>query len=253
MQIDLSGQVILVTGGSRGIGHAIVKTLAHAGATVAIHYHQQETPARALAAEVGPPSQAFQADLSDPTAVISLAEAVLQSYGHVHTLVNNAGLAISEDLHHASDEAWLHSWQKTLNVNLLAASLLCKKLLPQMIKAQAGRFIHIASRAAFRGDTSDYLAYAASKGGMVAMSRSLARGYGKQGIKSFVVAPGFTRTDMAQQFIEEYGEEYAVNDLALNQLTEPHDIAPTVAFLASGYMDHATGCTIDINAGSYVR
>lgn len=88
---------------------------------------------------------------------------------------------------------------------------------------------------------------------MVAMSRSIARAYGKNNVKSFVVAPGFVKTGMARQFIEQYGEEIVINDLALNRLTEPTDIAPTVVFLASGYMDHATGCTVDINAGSYVR
>ncbi len=253
MRIDFTGQFILVTGGSRGIGEAIVKTLAGVGATVAIHYHKQAQAAHLLAEAVGNDSKAFQADLSDPKATITLAEQVLSTYDHVHGLVNNAGVAICTEMDQADDARWVDEWQHTMSTNLLASSLLCKKILPSMIQSGGGRLVHIASRAAFRGDTPDYLAYAASKGGMVAMSRSLARGYGKQGIKSFVVAPGFTRTDMAQQFIEDYGESYALNDLALDELTEPKDIAPTVAFLLSGYMDHATGCTIDINAGSYVR
>ena len=88
---------------------------------------------------------------------------------------------------------------------------------------------------------------------MVAMSRSIARAYGRDNVKAFVIAPGFVRTGMARQFIEQYGEDIVVNDLALDRLTEPDDVAPTVVFLASGMMDHATGCTIDINAGSYVR
>lgn len=113
--------------------------------------------------------------------------------------------------------------------------------------------VHISSRAAFRGDTTAYMAYAASKGGMVSLSRSIARGYGKQGIKSFVVAPGFIQTDMAQQFIDVYGEQFVLDDLALDTLTQPKDLAPTVIFLLSGWMDHATGCTIDVNAGSYVH
>ena len=88
---------------------------------------------------------------------------------------------------------------------------------------------------------------------MVALSRSIARGFGKDGVKSFVVAPGFTRTEMAEDLIEEYGEELAMKDIALDRMTEPGDIAPMVVFLASGLADHATGATIDINAGSYVR
>lgn len=87
----------------------------------------------------------------------------------------------------------------------------------------------------------------------IAHTHPIARGFGKQGIKAFLVAPGFTRTEMAQSFIDRYGENYAVNDIALERLTEPDDIAPTVAFLLSGYADHATGSTIDLNAASYVR
>lgn len=113
--------------------------------------------------------------------------------------------------------------------------------------------IHISSRAGFRGDTAEYMAYAASKGGMLALSKSIARAYGKQHIYSFAIAPGFTLTDMAQQFVDKYGKDYILNDIALPEITLPKDIAPTVLFLASGHMDHATGTTIDINAGSYVR
>jgi NAD(P)-dependent dehydrogenase (short-subunit alcohol dehydrogenase family) len=88
---------------------------------------------------------------------------------------------------------------------------------------------------------------------MVALTRSIARGFGKRGVKAFVVAPGFTRTEMAQAFIDQYGETYATSDIALERMTEPDDIAPTVAFLLSGLADHATGSTIDLNAASYVR
>lgn len=113
--------------------------------------------------------------------------------------------------------------------------------------------MNVASRAAFRGDTPEYLAYAASKAGMVALVRSIARGCGKDGIVAFTVAPGFTRTEMAQDFIDAYGEDYASRDMALQRMTEPEDIAPTIAFLLSGMADHATGATIDLNAGSYVH
>ena len=122
-----------------------------------------------------------------------------------------------------------------------------------LLEHGGGRIINVASRAAFRGDTPEYVAYAASKGGVVALTRSLARGLGKQGVVAFTLAPGFTRTDMAQPFIDTYGADYATSDLALDRMTEPADIAPTIVFLASGQMDHATGATIDLNAGSYVH
>ncbi len=138
-------------------------------------------------------------------------------------------------------------------VNLTSAAILSRAAVNHFVKRGGGRIVNIASRAAFRGDTPEYLAYAAAKGGMVSMSRSIARAFGKQGVKSFVVAPGFVRTDINKPFIEQYGEDFLVKDLALARLTEPDDVAPTVVFLASGLMDHATGCSIDINAASYVR
>ncbi len=120
-------------------------------------------------------------------------------------------------------------------------------------KNGGGRFIYIGSRAAFRGETEEFLAYAASKGGLTSLARSVARSFGKENIKSFIVSPGFTRTQMAESFIEKYGEERVLKEIALNELTKPEDISPLIAMLCSGLMDHATGATIDINAGSHIR
>lgn len=252
MKISLTDQVILVTGASRGIGKAIVEALATTGATLAIHYRSSKEEAIQLAKQAGHRSHVFQADLADPEAADALIQAVLQHYGRIDVLVNNAGIspAISDD---CSFEEWQNRWIQTLQVNLISAARLTESAIPIFQQQDGGRLIHIASRAAFRGDTPQYMAYAASKGGLVAYSRSVARYYGKDKICSFVVAPGFTRTDMAQEFIDRYGEAHATHDLALPSLTEPEDVAPTVVFLASGYMDHATGCSIDVNAGSYVR
>jgi NAD(P)-dependent dehydrogenase (short-subunit alcohol dehydrogenase family) len=252
MTIHLEGQIILVTGASRGIGAALARALAGAGATVAVHYGRSGAEALALAEAIGQDSAAFQADLAQPAAVDALYQAVIARYGRLDVLINNAGIAQSQ-AEGASPEAWLQAWQTTLQVNLIAAARLCHLALPQMQQQGQGRFIHIASRAAFRGDTPAYLAYAASKGGMVALSRSLARGYGKQGIKSFLLAPGFVETEMAQSFIDQYGRGFVLDDLALPALTQPEDLAPTVLLMASGHMDHATGCTVDLNAGSYVH
>jgi 3-oxoacyl-[acyl-carrier protein] reductase len=252
MQLDLTGKNILVTGASRGIGKAIAEALAKSGARVAVHYNANKEEAETLASQMGGGSQAFGADLGTGQGPLDLWKAVEASFGSVDVLVNNAGVAISSDI--AKDDIeWLHDWGHTMMVNLNASALLCKKAIAHFQQRGGGRIISISSRAAFRGDTADYMAYAASKGGMVALSRSIARAFGKQGIKAFTVAPGFTRTDMAQDFMDQYGEDYALNDIALNQLTEPADIAPTIVFLASGLADHATGCTIDINAGSYVH
>jgi NAD(P)-dependent dehydrogenase (short-subunit alcohol dehydrogenase family) len=120
-------------------------------------------------------------------------------------------------------------------------------------KKGGGRIINISSRAAFRGDNPENLAYAASKAGMVALTKSIARGFGKENITSFLIAPGWVKTDMNKETIELLGEDAITNDLALNKLTEPEDLAPMIVLLASGLADHATGTTIDINAGSYVH
>ncbi|MDW3648169.1 MAG: SDR family oxidoreductase [Bacteroidia bacterium] len=252
MKIDLSNQKILVTGASRGIGKSIAQLLAGSGAQVAVHYNRNKADAEALAREIGGGAQSFQANLESAEDCVRLVSEVLESFGQIDVLVNNAGIVVPIE-RDADTDSFQSGWNKTLQVNLVATALLCHELIPHFSKQGGGRFIHISSRAAFRGDTPEYMAYAASKGGMVALSRSIARAFGKEGIKSFIVAPGFTRTDMAQEFIDTYGEEIVLNDLALNQLTEPKDVAPSVLFLASGMMDHATGCSIDINAGSYVH
>jgi len=252
MQLDLSGQSVLVTGASRGIGAAIARRLGQSGARVAVHYGKGKQEATALAQAIGNGSEAFGADLASAEECGTLWSTVEARFGVIHALVNNAGIAIGSPLA-SSSAGWVTDWNQTLAVNLTATAVLSRAAIAHFQQHHNGRIVSIASRAAFRGDTPDYLAYAASKGGMVALTRSIARGFGKQGIKAFVLAPGFTRTEMAQSFIEQYGEAHAMGDIALERLTEPDDIAPTVVFLLSGLADHATGSTIDLNAASYVR
>lgn len=251
MQIDLSGKVILVTGASRGIGLGISKQLIESGATVAFHFNQN-TAAINIAKDLGERAIPFQANLSNTSEVLGLWAKVEAHFGRVDVLINNAGLARLSPIDQ-KDEAWVADWMMTMQVNLLASSLLCKKAIEHFRPNGGGKIINISSRAAFRGDTAEYMNYAASKGGLVALTRSIARAFGKDEIVAFDIAPGFTRTDMAQEFIDEYGEAIVLNDIALNQLTEPKDIAPLVTLLSSGLGDHLTGTSIDINAGSYVH
>lgn len=251
MDLKLKNKTILVTGGGKGIGLAIVKRLLESGANVAAHYNISEGELSDLA-ERHFHLKLFKADLSDSNEALSLIERVESEWRPIDVLVNNAGIAISSDPS-GEDESFIEAFYKTLSVNLIAVGVLCKKVIEKFEKRGGGIIINISSRAAFRGDTQDYLAYAASKGGVVSLTRSIARAYGKKGIVAFDVAPGFTKTAMAQQFFDEYGEEFALSNIALNELTEPEDISPMVAFLASGMANHATGTSIDMNAGSYVH
>ncbi|MEM0938349.1 MAG: SDR family oxidoreductase [Bacteroidota bacterium] len=253
MYVNLSGLNILVTGASRGIGKAIAAKLADAGATVAIHYNRNEKEAENLACVLGNESRAYQADFSKPDEAAKLFERVTLEMGSIEIVINNAGLAIPSDIY-SGDNEWMNVWRSTFMVNLDAPAIICKKAVQHFLsKKTAGRIINISSRAAFRGEEAEYASYAASKAGLVALTRTIARSYGKQGIKAFVVAPGFVRTDMAQVFMQKYSDGHAIDDLALDRLTEPEDIAPLVTFIASGMADHATGATFDVNAGSYLH
>jgi NAD(P)-dependent dehydrogenase (short-subunit alcohol dehydrogenase family) len=252
MNISLKDQRILVTGASRGIGRAIAKQLSESGAEVIIHYNSNEAEAEKLQNELQNTSFTEPCDLSDSSQVIGFIRRLVQKYGTITALVNNAGISPSAADSMATAD-WLKIWEQTFSVNTTAVGILCKEFIEHAKIQQNGRIVNISSRAAFRGDTTDYLAYASSKGAIVSLTRSIARHYGKQGIKAFLIAPGFTRTDMASAILEEYGEEFALNDIALNELTTPEDIAPMVTLLCSGLADHATGTSIDMNAGSYVR
>ncbi len=251
MDIHLSDQTILVTGASRGIGRAIARALGASGARVAVHYYRSRAGAEELVDELEA-ARAFSANLATTAGCQSLFEEVATAFGPIDGLVNNAGVAVSLPLDRPDDD-WAAGWARTMHVNLRAPELLSRLAIRHFRARGGGRILNVASRAAFRGDTPDYMAYAASKGGLVALTRSIARGFGADGIVAFTLAPGFTRTDMAQDFIDTYGEDYATGDLALNRLTEPEDIAPSAVFLMSGLADHATGATIDLNAGSYVH
>jgi NAD(P)-dependent dehydrogenase (short-subunit alcohol dehydrogenase family) len=243
---------VLVTGASRGIGAAIARRLAAAGARVAIHYGRDRTAAEKIAGEIGKGAQVFGQDLADARGCEALWGAVEEHFGRVDALINNAGIAVPSPLH-TSAKQWVADWDLTMAVNLRAAGILSRAAIAHFRAHGGGRIVNVASRAAFRGDQPDYLAYAASKAGMVALTRSIARAFGKDGITAFALAPGFTRTEMAEEFIDKYGADFAMKDIALARLTEPDDIAPMATFLVSGLADHATGTTIDLNAASYVR
>ena len=250
MNIELKGINILVTGASRGIGRGIAEALGKSGATVAVHYNRNKASAELLAKQIGNKSRTFQANLEIADECTRLFQDVIESFGHLDVLINNAGIFQMSPL---ESKDWNKDWNKTIDINLKATALLSRLAILHFQKKGGGRIINISSRAAFRGDNPENLAYAASKAGMVALTKSIARGYGKKGITSFLIAPGWVKTDMNKETIEQFGEEAITKDLALTKLTEPKDLAPIIVLLASGLADHATGTTIDINAGSYMH
>ncbi len=250
--MDLKGMHILVTGASQGIGAAIASQLMAGGARVAVHYNSNRARAEALlAANNTSASVALGANLEDPGAVEGLFRQSLDALGHLDALVLNAGIftphPVSEPL-----DSWWRTWRQIQAVNLDAPGLLTRLAIEHFRQRAGGRLVYIGSRAAFRGETADNLGYAASKGGLTSLARSVARSYGKEGIKAFTIAPGFTHTAMAEQAIAEMGQAL-LEETALKELTRPEHIAPLVAFICSGQLDHATGTVIDINAGSYMH
>lgn len=250
--IDLSGKRILLTGASDGIGKGVAEYLMQMGAIVAIHYNKNKASAEALANIYNNGSQIFQANLEHETEVIRLFNDVKTAFGTLDAIILNAGVFLEHSTNENTND-WLSVWNKTLAINLTSVGLLTKLGIDHFKTKGQGHFIYIGSRAVFRGETEEYLAYAASKGGITSLARSVARSFGKDNIKSFVISPGFTRTKMAEQFIAEYGEERVLNEIALNKLTTPQDLAPLIGLMCAGLMDHATGATIDVNAGSHIR
>ena len=167
-------------------------------------------------------------------------------------LINNAGIFMEAQFGD-SDEEWMAKWDRTQQVNLRSVALISKWAINAWKeRGIEGRIINIASRAGVRGDTGEYAAYAASKAGMIAFTKSIARSLGEFGITAYSIAPGFVDTDMARGSIEVYGEEYLTKDLALDSIAPPEQIAEMVLLLASGKLTHATGQTFHINSGSYL-
>lgn len=251
MSVLLDGKVVLVTGATRGIGLAITKTLLREGASVIGQARTCGDEFNELVQQYPDRCVFVAADLKDSDSICALWRSAMAWRRRVDVLINNAGIYIASPLEKEGE--WRSGWADNLQVNLVAAADLCRYALIDFKNNSGGIVINMASRSSHRGDDADHLAYGAAKGGLLALTKGIARGYGEFGILAYALAPGWVRTDMAESFIAEVGEDVVCNNLPLREVTPPQDVAEMVAFLASGRVRHATGSTIDITGADYVR
>lgn len=254
--IDFSGKIALVTGGSRGIGAETVRAITRAGGLVVINYGSNRRAAESLMDEIGSGRCCIiRADLSEPGAAAALWRQALAWQGRIDVLVNNAGIFVPEQ-RVGPDEIWRDVWQRTLQVNLIAVADLCREAVNHWLESQCGgNIVNVASRAAFRGDDPDHWSYAASKGAMISLTKTLGRAYSADGIYTYAVAPGFVMTDMAREAFAQDPDarDRIIAEIPIGDIAPPQQIANAICFLASGLATHACGQTLDINGASYVR
>jgi len=232
---------VLITGASRGIGKAAYDLLRVHGHSVVGHSTKGS-------------GDLLSGDLSDAAVPRALFEAALANLGgRIDVLVNNAGIyeAVSDD---APDDEWRAQWLRTMTVNLQASADLCRLAVGHFRESgRGGRVINVASRAAYRGDSPQHWHYAASKAAIIGMTKSIARGYAAQGILAFAVAPGFTVSEMTEEYLTGRGGAQILADIPLGRVANTGEVAETIRWLAIDAPASATGSVIDVNGASYVR
>lgn len=238
----------IVTGSSRGIGEVICRQLLQKGFSVLGTKNRSAMPDNLLNHDH---FSVVQADLSDLESLSNALKSHLTE-NPPNVIINNAGIFLDGDMA-LSDEKWLSVWNQTMQVNLTSSSLLSKWYISGCIQnEQEGIIINIASRAAYRGDLQQYAAYAASKGGMAAFTKSIARDFSRKGILAYTIAPGFIKTQMAEDAIQQFGEDGLTKNSAFDKITSPEEVANLVTWLAQGEVKHMSGSTFHINGGSYM-
>ncbi len=230
---------ILLTGASRGIGAATYELLRSRGHQVAGHSTQGS-------------DDLIAGDLAEPDSTRKIWEEAVDRLGTIDALVNNAGIYEGVDVD-ASDADWQAAWIRTLAINLTSAADLCR-LAVQHFKANGGgRIVNVASRAAFRGDSPSHWHYAASKSAMVGMTKTIARAYAPENILAFAVAPGFTVSEMTEEYLAGRGGAAIVADIPLGRVTSTGEVAEAIRWLATEAPAASTGSIIDLNGASDVR
>ena len=242
MKIDLTGRTALVTGSTRGIGRAIAATLTDAGARVAVVGRDQARAAE-VAAELGGGALGFGADVGHPASVVALVQAVEEAFGQVDILVNNAGLTRDNLLFRIKDD----DWDMVLDANLRGAFVAIRATARGMMKRRWGRIINIASIVGITGNKGQ-ANYAASKAGLIGLTKSVAKELGSRNILVNAIAPGFIETDMTAAMTPEARAALS-GQIPLDRLGSPQDIAGMVAFLASDLASYITGQVLVVDGG----
>jgi NAD(P)-dependent dehydrogenase (short-subunit alcohol dehydrogenase family) len=240
--VDLDGTVTLMTGASRGIGAAAAREIVAADL------------AAELVAELGVErAVALQADFDEETSADRLWGETVQWGGRVDVLVNNAGVYEPAPVD-APLEEWRASWGRTLRINLTAPATLSKHAVEHFRAHGGGAIVNVGSRGSFRGDGGDYQHYAATKGGLVAITRTIAKNHAAEGVVAYHVAPGWVAdTELTRRHIEEHGYAEIGAQLPLGEMAPVEEVARLITFLASGAARHMSGGTIDINGASYTH
>ncbi len=242
MRIDLTNKVALVTGSTRGIGRAIAETLAACGARVAV-VGRDLAKAEAAAAEIGNGAQGFACEVGDPAQVTALVEGVEKAFGGIDILVNNAGITKDNLMLRMKDE----DWNAVLETNLRSAFVAIRAAQRGMMKKRWGRIINIASVVGLIGNAGQ-ANYAASKAGLIGLSKSVAKELASRNILCNVVAPGFIKTDMTDAMTPEAVQALS-SQIPLDRFGSPQDVASAVAFLASEHAAYITGQVLTVDGG----
>ena len=246
--LDLQGRACLVTGGSRGIGAAICRLLARCGARVALSYRSDADAARDVVAEIvgsGGTATALRADLADPPTAQALVSSAESKVGPLDVLVVNHGIWTPAPILEMTDE----DWDRTLAVNLTSAAAVCRAAARSMAARRTGAIVTIASTSGQRGEAG-YAHYSASKGGIIALTKSLAAELAPHGIRVNGVAPGWVATDMTRQALESEEGAAAAAEIPVGRAGTPDEIAWPVAFLASDLASYMYGEIVSVNGGS---
>ncbi len=251
--MNFTNKTVLITGASKGIGEATARDFARRGADIIITYNQDEAAARKVIDSLpGDQHACIQLSMEHPESIRMVIEEVIQAFGKIDILVNNAGIFEPHPIVETEYQDWQAAWQRTITVNLIGPANICHQVVPHMIKQGGGRIVNVSSRGAFRGEPLQP-AYGASKGGLNAMSQSLAKALAPHHIFIGIVAPGFVETDMAKEILAGPEGESIKNQSPLGRVATPEEVAHGIVFLASEEAAFMTGAILDINGASYLR